>query len=139
MELLSAAAVGEPEVVRQVLIMVQEVLLDDIAPISQTQNKISMAEMSVVLHQVPENRAVPDGNHRLRHALGALAQPRSHTTAEQNNPHTRIHHPRQSPTCAASDALWETVARFMAAIQYGTQPWGECTTSDSDRAGLRRQ
>src|SRR5262249_4458629 len=127
-----AAAVGEPEVVRQVLIMVQEVLLDDIAPVSQTQNKIAMAEMSVVLHQVPENRAVPDGKHRLRHAIRVVAQPRSHTTAEQNKHHTRTHHPRQSLICAASDALWDTLARFMA------RPCGECATGDSGRSGPRR-
>ena len=43
-----------------------------------------MAELAVVVHQVPKDRLVADRNHRLRDVFGYVPDARAETAAEQN-------------------------------------------------------
>jgi hypothetical protein len=48
--------------------------------------KIAASEVIVDPHDVPEDRAAPNGHHRLRFELGFLAQARALSAAEDYNP-----------------------------------------------------
>ena len=83
-------ALRQDEVVRQRLGVVQEIVLDDIAAISEAQHEVLVPEVGVVLHHVPQNRPVADGHHRLRHVLSGLPNPHAETAAKQHDLHLRI-------------------------------------------------
>ena len=50
------AALRPDEIVRDGLIVLQEVILDHVTFVAKTKNEILVAEVGVVLHQVPEDR-----------------------------------------------------------------------------------
>src|SRR5262249_44149458 len=69
---------------------VEEPLLDDVGLVAETQDKISMAVVAVVLHHVPKNWMMPNRHHRLGHILGVVANPGSQTATEQNDLHVQL-------------------------------------------------
>src|SRR5690606_18645986 len=86
-QLPAPAAFREDEVVRDALLVVQEVLLDEVAPISQAEDEVLVPEVGVVLHEMPDDRAVTERDHRLGHVLGVVAEPHAQTPAEQDDLH----------------------------------------------------
>ena len=62
-------ALREDEVVRQALAVIQEVVLDDIRAISEAEHEVAMSVVGVVLHDVPQYRAIPDVDHGLGDAV----------------------------------------------------------------------
>ena len=54
------AAAGQLEVVRHALVVVEEVSLDEIATITETENELSVTEVRIVLHEMPDDRPVAD-------------------------------------------------------------------------------
>ena len=75
------------EVVREALLVVQEVLPDEVAAVSETQHEILVAVVRVVPHQVPEDRPVADVHQRLRDAVRVLAKAHAQTPAEKDDFH----------------------------------------------------
>jgi len=47
------------------VLIVEEVSLDDLALIAQRDKELFKTEVSIVLHDVPEDRMAPDLDHRL--------------------------------------------------------------------------
>ena len=62
----------QDEVVEQGAIVRKEVLLDDLALVTETENELVVAPHRVVAHDVPQDRPAADLDHRLRNALGLL-------------------------------------------------------------------
>ena len=67
-QLDALAAVREHEVVRERLVVGEEVLLDRLGLVAQAEHEIGDPEARVVVHDVPEDRLVADRDHRLRDA-----------------------------------------------------------------------
>jgi hypothetical protein len=63
----------EHEIVGDFFLVVQEVLLDDVAAIAEAEDEVLVAEVRVVLHHVPENRPIPDGHHGLGNIVRVIA------------------------------------------------------------------
>ena len=82
-----AAAVGQHEVVRQRLLVAQEVVLDRVGPVAQAEDELAVPEVGVVAHDVPQDRPVADRHHRLGDRLGLLAQADAPSPAEQHDLH----------------------------------------------------
>src|SRR3989454_4302965 len=95
-QLQPSPALAEHEIARGALVVSPEVVLDDVAAISETQDEIVVPEVRIVPHHVPQDRAIADEHHRLRHALLAVPQPHPQPAAEQDDFHFRI-----SPRCTA--------------------------------------
>ena len=57
------------EVVRKTFVVVQEVVFDDVAAIAETENEIGVAEICIVLHEMPHDGPVADLHHRLGNRL----------------------------------------------------------------------
>ena len=55
------------------LLVVQEIVLDDVGLVSEAKNEIPMTVLAIVLHDMPQNRLVPDRHHRLWNALRVFA------------------------------------------------------------------
>ena len=49
-----------------------------------------MAKVRVVLHHVPNDRTVSDGDHGLRDIFGIITQPEPESAAEQHDLHSAI-------------------------------------------------
>ena len=58
------AAVGQGEVIRVALVIVQEVVLDYIPSVAEAKYEILVSEMGIVAHQMPHDRTVADIDHR---------------------------------------------------------------------------
>ena len=69
------------------LIVAQKIIFDDIRLIAETEDEIPMAVLAVVLHDVPQDRLVADGDHRLWNILRVVADARAKPTTEQHNLH----------------------------------------------------
>jgi hypothetical protein len=93
-----ARAVREHEIVRQALVVIQEIFLDGVALVAEAQDEVGVPEMSVVLHHVPEDGAIPEGHQRLWNFFGIIAQARAETTAEQDDFHSDLAPSRAAPT-----------------------------------------
>src|SRR5215472_5097858 len=63
--------------------VVQKELLDDVRLIAKAQDEVLVAVLTVVVHQMPQDRAVADGDHRLGDTLGEIPDPGPKTSAEQ--------------------------------------------------------
>src|SRR5262249_48004841 len=91
--------------------IVEEVVLDDLAFVAERQHEVAQASGFVDAHDVPENRASADFHHRLRAKLRFLAEPGAEPAAQNDHLHlnppdtndteTRSAH---SPMCAYGDA-----------------------------------
>ena len=69
------------------LLVVQEIVLDDVCLVSEAKNEIPMTVLAVVLHDMPQDRLVPDRHHRLWNVLRVFANTGAQSPAEQNNFH----------------------------------------------------
>src|SRR6266403_2972043 len=76
-ELQILASLRQYEVIRKTLIVIEEVLLNEIAAVSKTQYKIPVPEVGVVFHHMPENRAVADCDHWFWDVVRVVPQPQS--------------------------------------------------------------
>src|SRR5690606_5528413 len=56
---------AEHKVIRHVLMVVHKVIFDDVSLIAQAEDKVLVTKVSVVLHYVPQDGTVSDGNHGL--------------------------------------------------------------------------
>ena len=81
-ELKVLSALREDEVVGKAFAVVQEVILDDIAAVTEAENEIAVAVVRVVLHDMPEERAVPNVDHRFGDMLGVVSEPHPEATAK---------------------------------------------------------
>src|SRR3954447_6085203 len=80
-------AAGEDEVVAHRLVVGEEELLDHFCSVTEAEDEVLVPEIRVVLHDVPEDRAGADGDHRLRDARRAVAHSQAETAAEENDLH----------------------------------------------------
>src|SRR2546427_2312457 len=80
-------ALREDKIVRHALVILQEVVLDQVAPVAKAEDEIVTSVMRVVLHQVPDDGAVADVDHRLRDGLGVFSEPRAQPAAEEDDLH----------------------------------------------------
>ena len=87
MRLDSLAALREREVVRQAFVVVQEVLSNEIPPITEAQHEVLVTVVRVVAHQVPEDRPDADVDQRLGDGVRVLPQTSSQATAEKDDFH----------------------------------------------------
>ncbi len=68
-------------------LVVEEVLLDDIALVAGGDDEVGDAVVRQVLHDVPQHRTAADLHHRLRPKFGLLAKASAQTTSEQDRLH----------------------------------------------------
>ena len=71
-------------------LIMAEVILDHLSPVSQGQDKILMTEMGVILHDMPENGTFPDIHHRFGTKFRLLTQTGTSTTAKNDHFHNSI-------------------------------------------------
>ena len=88
-ELERSAAVAHHEVVRDRLVVVEEVRLHDVRAVPEAEDEVLVAEVGVVPHDVPQDRPDADRDHRLRGYVGVLAQPQPEAPGEQHDLHGR--------------------------------------------------
>lgn len=60
------AAARQDKIVGDTLVVIEKVVLHYVRPIAQAENEVFVPEVGIVLHHMPQNRAVADLNHRLR-------------------------------------------------------------------------
>src|SRR5437879_13411502 len=77
-------------------VVIPEIVLDDVGAVAQAQDEVLVPEVGVVLHHVPENRAIADRHHWLRDVLVVVPKSHPQATAEQHDLH--------GPTRLAFDA-----------------------------------
>src|SRR5205814_5733422 len=75
------------EVVRDPFLVVEEELLHHVGLVAEAKDELLVPEVRVVLHQVPEDRAVADLHHRLGDLSRVLAQPGAEAPTEQDDLH----------------------------------------------------
>src|ERR1017187_294950 len=80
-------AIGHDKIVQDALIIREEILFNHIGLVAETQDKVLVSEMGIVLHEVPQDRHVTNFYERLGEALLAFLQAHSETAAEQDNLH----------------------------------------------------
>ena len=114
-EIQLLAAFRQGEVIGDPLLVLEEELLDDVRLVAEAQHEILVAEVRVVLHDMPKNRSVTDLHHRLRYVSRRLAQPGPEATAEQNNLHRFL--PLRSSRSSASRRTRPALSRVSAASQ----------------------
>src|ERR687897_2223098 len=81
------ATLGQDEIVRVRLPVVEEVVLDGSGPEAQTENELVVSEVGVVAHDMPEHRTVPDRHHRLRRGVFAGPHAQAQASAEDHDLH----------------------------------------------------
>ncbi len=80
-------AAGQHEVVGDRLVVVHEVALDVGGAVAEAQDKVLVPVVGVILHQVPQDGARADGDHRLGDGAGVIPDPHSFATAEEDDFH----------------------------------------------------
>src|SRR5438093_4108383 len=86
-ELEPPTALAQDEVIRDALVVIAEVVLDGVSAVAEAEDEVLVPKVSVVLHHVPEDRAIADRHHRLRNVLVVVPKPHPQTTAEQDDLH----------------------------------------------------
>src|SRR4029077_18885123 len=76
------ATLRPDKVVGYGLVVVQEIVFDSISFMSETQDEVLVAEVSVVFHQMPKNRARPDLDHGLWDVVGVSPEPHPGSSAK---------------------------------------------------------
>ena len=89
-EVLHLASPGEHEVVGHRLVVVEEVVLDHVRPVAETEHEVAVAVVGVVAHHVPQDRPVPDPGHGLGQDVGRAGEPEPLAAAEQDDLHGAI-------------------------------------------------
>src|SRR3989442_3384358 len=97
-KLQSLAALQEREVVRDALAVLEKEVFDGISAITEAQDELLVSEVSIVLHEVPENRPVADGHHWLRHTFGVIPEAGAKAPAEEDDLHC-LFLPPGAPGC----------------------------------------
>jgi hypothetical protein len=69
--------------------IIQEILLDHVAAVTETKNEIAQPITGVTLHDVPEDGAAADLDHGLRPELRFFSQAGSLSSAEDNDFHNK--------------------------------------------------
>src|SRR5437667_10456259 len=82
---------GQPEVVPQPFLVGDEVLFDEIAAVPEAQDELCMPEVSVVFHEVPDDRPEADVDHRFGYAVRMLPQPSAEAAAKEYDLHCSFH------------------------------------------------
>src|SRR5262245_17705510 len=100
-QLQAFTASRQHEVVRHALVVVEKVALDHVRSMSEAQDEVLVPEMSVVLHDVPQDGAIPNLHHRLGDVLG-IADPQAQSAAEQNDLHAYMPPPVAWPSLSRS-------------------------------------
>ena len=93
------AAALEHEVIRQPLLVLEEILLDLTCAIAETQDEVVVAMVRVVLHDVPQQGSGSDGHQRFRNTLVVVAHAHALTAAEDDHLHGR---PPRRPSSSGS-------------------------------------
>ena len=75
------------KIIGEALIVIQEIILDEIRAVAQTENEILVAKVGVILHDVPHDRAIANGNHGLRNGFRVFPQPHTKAAAEKDYLH----------------------------------------------------
>src|SRR6185503_4052524 len=73
--------------VRHMQEVVREILLDDVALVATADHEVVGAVRRVDLHDVPEDRAAADLDHRLRPQIALLGDPRAEPAGENDDFH----------------------------------------------------
>jgi hypothetical protein len=81
--------------------IVEEELFDCVCLITEAQDEVLVSILAIIVHQMPENRLVTDGDHRLWDRFGVVAYPGAETSAEENGFHAVTIFVRGSNTRAA--------------------------------------
>src|SRR5690554_973387 len=104
-------AVVQYEIPRVARIEVYEELLDQVASITEADDEVRVPVMSVVLHQIPQNRSVTDRHEGFRNRVRMLPEARTKPAAKQHDFHVRPFPPssvpasiRRSSSAASSSA-----------------------------------
>ena len=71
-------------IIRVLDVVIVKVLLNHLALVAEGQNKVLVAKAVINFHDVPENRASADFNHRFRFDRGFLAQSRALAAAHDD-------------------------------------------------------
>src|SRR5262249_30644394 len=83
-------AVREHEVVRRGLVVVEEEVLDVRPAVAQAEYEVRVAEVCVISHHMPEQRALPDHCHWFWRICHTIAHPHTQAATEQNNFHATL-------------------------------------------------
>src|SRR5208283_4643253 len=86
-ELQLPAALSEYEVVGHGFVVFEEIVLYDVCLVAKAEDKVLMAEVGIVLHDMPQHRPRPNRYHGLRHVFGVTPQSHSCAAAKQNDFH----------------------------------------------------
>src|SRR6266478_5326243 len=78
----------------------EEILLDGVGAITQAQNKILVAKVRIILHDVPQHRPVANGHHWLGNIVSIF--PQAHPKSAAKNDHFHLYY---SFTCSEPDKL----------------------------------
>jgi len=84
-ELLTA--VREGKVVGKTLIIVEEVVLDHVRLVAEANDKVLVAEVGVVFHEMPQDGSVANVDHGLGDRVRVFPEPNAEPSAEQDNFH----------------------------------------------------
>lgn len=68
-------------------LVIQEIVLDNVRFVPEAQDKIVMAILAIILHDVPQNWMVSDRNYWLRNVLRIVTNSRTQSAAKKNNLH----------------------------------------------------
>src|SRR6267143_158739 len=107
-------------VVRQEFRLAIQVILDHLGAITQAQDELLVAEMSIVLHHVPQDRPVTDMNDGLGCTFARFSDPHALPTAEKNNFHGDVT-PRQNLGCMVLSRPY--IQEQIVASGIGTMSW----------------
>ena len=83
-------AFGKDEVIGEAFVVLEKVILDHIGFVSETKNKIAMAMVGVILHDVPEDWPITNRDHGLGHGFGKLAHAHAQSTTKENDFHRAL-------------------------------------------------
>src|SRR5450631_3461475 len=78
---------AQREIVGKRLVIVQKIFANGVATVTKAQDEVSMTEVRVVAHEVPNDRSVADVDQGLWDGVGVFAQSRAQTAAEEYHFH----------------------------------------------------
>src|SRR5687767_7707417 len=90
MQFEPASAFRKGEIVGQVFLVVDEVVSNQVSAISETKNELLVTEVSVVPHQVPDQRADSDIDQWFGNRVRVLPQASPKAAAKQDNLHVNL-------------------------------------------------
>jgi hypothetical protein len=88
------SAAAHDEVVRALLVVVDEVVDDVPGAVAEAQDELRVPEVRVQAHDVPEQRPVTDHLHRLGHVIDVAAHAHPVSTTEEHDLHLVPSQPR---------------------------------------------